>query len=748
MTSTGLACASRKAPSFGYGDYLRFSKLMQERYGLHFPDSRRADLERGVRQAFAASTCADMNEYYRLLQNSESSEVHFERLANALTISETHFFRDAGQVDALYSHVLPQIISRRRALRTLRIWSAGCASGEEPYSIAMLLRELLPDVDEWSITILGTDINTEAIERARQAVYSEWAFREERAKQWRPRYFRRRGNHYELTSVIWRMVTFSPINLVEDNYPSYESNTTLMDLILCRNVMIYFTEPISRSIVDRFYNCLTYGGWLVVGHAEHSLTNYRRFQVYNFPNAILYQRTGQPQPPSQDWEWRAPPTEEGRLARIFPVSEGIAPPTEAEERRPHPIEPEPEPEPKPRPEMDHIYIHTLGRLGHVDPLERAKELLGYGRSEDARDLLMKMIGAGTNDASVYAFLGQACANLGDWEDAGSEIPYLMETLDPTGLFEVSGEQPSIFVQDSWRVRPNVSLQLGLRWDRSTYDNDVGQRVADLDMLQPRIGATWDITRNGRNLLRASWGRFMHPGLLRMPRLATVATATYDVWFSCSLPPEYGGLGLTDPADAAIYLVRFDDKAALIDAGCGQGHAGLKRHIAECLPSDVQLEYLLLTHCHFDHTGGAEAVRQEFGCSIVAHELDAVYLEAGDSDVTGASWYGARLEPLAIDVKLHGEQSTLTIGNGSVTAIHWPGHSPGSVVYTTQIGDELVLFGQDVHGPIHPALLSDESQYQASLAKLAALEADLLLEGHFGILWTKEEVREFIQSFMR
>ncbi|MDY7079723.1 MAG: CheR family methyltransferase [Chloroflexota bacterium] len=396
---------------------MRFSKLMQERYGLHFPDSRRADLERGVRQAFAASTCADMNEYYRLLQNSESSEVHFERLANALTISETHFFRDAGQVDALYSHVLPQIISRRRALRTLRIWSAGCASGEEPYSIAMLLRELLPDVDEWSITILGTDINTEAIERARRAVYSEWAFREERAKQWRPRYFRRRGNHYELTPVIWRMVTFSPINLVEDNYPSYESNTTLMDLILCRNVMIYFTEPVSRSIVDRFYNCLTYGGWLVVGHAEHSLTNYRRFQVHNFPNAILYQRTGQPQPPSQDWEWRAPPTEEERLARIFSVIEGVAPPTEAEERRPRPIEPEPEPEPKPQPEMNHIYIHTLGRLGHVDPLERAKELLGYGRSEDARDLLMKMIGAGTNDASVYAFLGQACANLGDWEDA-------------------------------------------------------------------------------------------------------------------------------------------------------------------------------------------------------------------------------------------------------------------------------------------------------------------------------------------
>jgi glyoxylase-like metal-dependent hydrolase (beta-lactamase superfamily II) len=212
--------------------------------------------------------------------------------------------------------------------------------------------------------------------------------------------------------------------------------------------------------------------------------------------------------------------------------------------------------------------------------------------------------------------------------------------------------------------------------------------------------------------------------------------------------QVGGSGLTDPADAAIYLIRFDDKAALIDAGCGQWHSRLKKNITECLHPNGQLEYLLLTHCHFDHTGGAEAVRNEFGCRIVAHELDAVYLESGDSEVTAASWYGARLQPLTVDVKLHGEQSTLTIGSGSVTAIHCPGHSPGSVVYTARIDGQLVLFGQDIHGPIHPGLLSDEEQYQESLARLLDLEADLLLEGHYGIFRTKEDVREFIQSFIK
>ncbi|RLC66939.1 MAG: hypothetical protein DRI48_03555 [Chloroflexi bacterium] len=419
------------APAFGYGDYLRFSKLVHERCGLYFAENRRADLGRGVRQAFAFSTCTDLDEYYHLLLDSDSSGVHFERLINALTISETHFFRDAGQIDALYSHVLPQLIRRRRTLRTLRIWSAGCASGEEPYSIAMLLRELLPNVDEWSITILGTDINTEAIERARQAIYSEWAFREERAKKWRSRYFRRRGNRYELIPAVRQMVTFAYFNLVEDEYPSYETNTTLMDLILCRNVMIYFSDPISRRIVDRFYDCLTYNGWLVVGHAEHSLTIYRRFSVHNFPNAILYQRTDEPTPRPQDWEWLASAGPEDKSSALLVPVSASAPQSpyasilsDARETPPRKREagrcvapPEPEVEPKPEPELDHVYIDSLERLGYVDPFERARELLRYGHSEKARDLLLAMAKEGPHHVPTYALLGQAYANLGDWEEA-------------------------------------------------------------------------------------------------------------------------------------------------------------------------------------------------------------------------------------------------------------------------------------------------------------------------------------------
>ena len=209
--------------------------------------------------------------------------------------------------------------------------------------------------------------------------------------------------------------------------------------------------------------------------------------------------------------------------------------------------------------------------------------------------------------------------------------------------------------------------------------------------------------------------------------------------------QVGGMGLTDPSDAAIYLVRFGDNAALIDSGTGRNHPQLIKNIAECLESNAELEYLLLTHCHFDHTGGAQAVRDEYGCRIVAHELDSVYLESGDNRVTGAAWHGAFLEPFAVDIRLQGQESTLAIGSGTVTAIHCPGHSPGSVVYTTDIDGQLILFGQDVHGPIHSDLLSDEKQYLDSLARLLNLQADLLLEGHFGVIEPKQEVREFIES---
>ena len=211
--------------------------------------------------------------------------------------------------------------------------------------------------------------------------------------------------------------------------------------------------------------------------------------------------------------------------------------------------------------------------------------------------------------------------------------------------------------------------------------------------------------------------------------------------------QVGGGNLTDPADAAVYFVCFGGKAALIDAGTGRGHDKLRSHIVECGVDTSEIEYLFLTHCHYDHTGGAEQAKDAFGCKIVAHELDAPYLEMGDNEVTAARWYGAALKPFHVDHKITSSQESFVLGNGTIQSFYTPGHSPGSVVYMVESAGRKILFGQDVHGPLDASLLSDREDYIRSLKFLLSLNVDILCEGHFGIFEGREKIREYIESFL-
>jgi glyoxylase-like metal-dependent hydrolase (beta-lactamase superfamily II) len=132
---------------------------------------------------------------------------------------------------------------------------------------------------------------------------------------------------------------------------------------------------------------------------------------------------------------------------------------------------------------------------------------------------------------------------------------------------------------------------------------------------------------------------------------------------------------------------------------------------------------------------------------VAHELDAVFLEEGDSTVTGAQWYGSYINPTSVEIKLQGARNHIELGGRRIEAIHTPGHSPGSLVYLVESEGLRVLFGQDVHGPIHESLRSNRGDYIKSLNLLLTLEADVLCEGHYGIFRGKEEVADFIESFL-
>jgi glyoxylase-like metal-dependent hydrolase (beta-lactamase superfamily II) len=124
--------------------------------------------------------------------------------------------------------------------------------------------------------------------------------------------------------------------------------------------------------------------------------------------------------------------------------------------------------------------------------------------------------------------------------------------------------------------------------------------------------------------------------------------------------QVGGAEYTTVEDAAIYLVRFSNNAVLIDPGYGEAHEMLVENISQVLAPDVEIEYLFLTHCHFDHTGGAQKIRERYGCKIVAHELDTVYLENGDNQVTAAAWYDAQMNPLKIDCIIKDKAETFQV----------------------------------------------------------------------------------------
>jgi chemotaxis protein methyltransferase CheR len=293
----------------GYGDYTRFRDLVLARSGLYFPERKRTDLEIGLLKALqnAPAGIGDLDGYYRYLSQpanagQPAAQAEMERLLNLLTVGETHFFRDSAQFDALTTHILPSLIAKKRAASSngfglgfanrpqLRIWCAGCASGEEPYSLAILLYELIPDLRNWSILLLATDINQESLGKAKQALYSDWSFREQRALSARALYFNRVDGRYQLREEIRQMVTFARHNLIEDEFPAYYHNTVHMDLILCRNVTIYFSEMTTRQLVGQFYETLAKGGWLIVGHSEPSLLTYHAFRSHSFPGALLYQK--------------------------------------------------------------------------------------------------------------------------------------------------------------------------------------------------------------------------------------------------------------------------------------------------------------------------------------------------------------------------------------------------------------------------------------------------------------------------
>jgi chemotaxis protein methyltransferase CheR len=269
----------------------RLSAWVAAQTGLYFPQERWRDLEGGVAAAARDFGLPDAESCARWLLSTVPARNQVEILASHLTVGETYFFREPRGLEVFEQQILPELLrSRHDGGRHLRIWSAACCTGEEPYSIAMILDRVIPDPGTCPVTLLATDINPQFLRKAAEGVYGEWSFRD--TPGWaRERYFRKKGSaRFELLPKIRNRVTFSYLNLADDVYPSLLTNTNAMDVIFCRNVLMYFTAARAQEVVRNLYRSLVDGGWLIVSPAETSGTLFASFSAVQFPGVLVYRK--------------------------------------------------------------------------------------------------------------------------------------------------------------------------------------------------------------------------------------------------------------------------------------------------------------------------------------------------------------------------------------------------------------------------------------------------------------------------
>ena len=212
-------------------------------------------------------------------------------IANNLTITETYFWRDQNLFNTLTDFILPELCKKNRHTKSIKIWSAGCSSGEEPYSIAIALHRAIKNPESWNISIRATDINSNVIRKAKSGIYSQWSFRN--TPPWlKKTYFLQSGERtFEIIPEIKNMVTFSCSSLTDNNFRSVIPEYGSLDLIFCRNVLMYFTAGWTERISDKFYEALRENGLLIVSSFELSLEIYDKFKREVFTDTILYRKS-------------------------------------------------------------------------------------------------------------------------------------------------------------------------------------------------------------------------------------------------------------------------------------------------------------------------------------------------------------------------------------------------------------------------------------------------------------------------
>jgi len=351
-----------------------------------------------MRRAMAASAISDPREFRRALEQDGEAR---EALITELTIGETFFFREQGQFDFLRASILPEFRDTIAGKRRLRLWSAGCASGEEPYSLAMLLKEAAwPD----TASILGTDLAGARLASARRGRYTAWSMRGVQPAIV-ARYFERRGKQFLLDPTIRQSVDFRVLNLAAANYPSTAAGIGELDVIFCRNVLIYFDLSTVTAIAARLLASLAPGGWLFLGASDPPIAELVPCEVVLTGAGLAYR------PAEADRRVRMPAIE-----APYPPVEDLAPdvlvPAEA------PAAPMPAPDDAPRPDAT-LPVESFDPANDTaEPRDSQDSAYAQADYDAAARLARAAIEQGDDDEATWVVLVRSLANRGQLAAAG------------------------------------------------------------------------------------------------------------------------------------------------------------------------------------------------------------------------------------------------------------------------------------------------------------------------------------------
>ena len=258
--------------------------------GLYFDDNMHYKLEDRLNRRLKIHHMNDFREYYRFLRYSEKRNDELREIMDILTVNETYFFREQEQLAAFSKKILPELKERNKDKKKINIWSAGCSTGEEPYTIAMLIIED-GGFNGWEINILGTDISERVLKAAREGVYKKNSFRTT-DPYFINAYFQKQLNEdQKISDKVKKLVTFSRLNLFDILKIKLIGE---IDVIFCRNVLIYFNRDAKKNVIENFHETLVEGGYLLLGHAESLINISTAFRLQYIENDIVYQKPVKP----------------------------------------------------------------------------------------------------------------------------------------------------------------------------------------------------------------------------------------------------------------------------------------------------------------------------------------------------------------------------------------------------------------------------------------------------------------------